>query len=203
MVYKIFSTFTGGGGLDIGFHGGFSFLQKDYKKLNFKTSISIDINKDACDTLSNSIYFKDTKVINDDIITHNHKQYNSNEFDVLLGGFPCVTFSMIGNRLGVSDDIKGKLYESYAKYVEQLQPKVFLAENVKGILSANNGEAIKLIKNRFEIDGYRLKIFLVNFADFGVPQLRERVLFIGVRNDVKTDFIPPEFTKSKKESLAL
>lgn len=163
MSYKIFSIFTGGGGLDIGFHGGFSFLEKEYKKLNFETVISIDMNKDACDTLSNSLYFKDTKVINDDIITHNHKQYNKNNYDVLLGGFPCVTFSMIGNRLGTSDDIKGKLYESYAKYVEQLRPKVFLAENVKGILSANNGEAVKIIKKRFEIDGYRLKVFLVNY----------------------------------------
>ena len=53
---------------------------------------------------------------------------------------------------------------------------------------------MKIIKKRFELDGYRLKIFLVNFADFGVPQLRERVLFIGIRNDIKTEFIPPEFT---------
>ena len=66
-----------------------------------------------------------------------------------------------------------------------------MEENVKGILSANRGEAIKVIKKRFEVDGYNLKIFLVNFADFGVPQLRERVLFVGIRKDIKTPFIPP------------
>jgi len=113
---------------------------------------------------------------------------------VLLGGFPCVTFSVVGKQSGIKDDINGQLYESYARYVEHFKPKVFLAENVKGILSANKGEAIKIIKKRFEETGYRIKVYLVNFADFGVPQLRERVLFIGVRDDIETEFIGPEFT---------
>ena len=60
---------------------------------------------------------------------------------------------------------------------------------LKGILSANKGEAVKIIKQRFEIQGYKLKVFLVNFADFGVPQLRQRVLFIGVRDDIKNGTI--------------
>ena len=72
-----------------------------------------------------------------------------------------------------------------------------MAENVKGILSANKGEAIKIIKKRFEDSGYNLKIFLVNFANFGVPQLRERTIFIGIRKDIKTKFMPPIITNNK------
>ena len=192
--FKILSTFTGAGGLDIGFHGGFKFLKKYYSELPFETAVASDINLDACNTLSaNEKYFKDTNVICADITKYDYKQIKG-DFDVLLGGFPCVTFSVVGKQAGIADDKNGQLYESFAKYVEHFRPKVFLAENVKGILSANKGEAVKIIKQRFEIQGYNLKVFLVNFADFGVPQLRQRVLFIGVRDDIKTEFIPPEYT---------
>ena len=111
---------------------------------------------------------------------------------VLLGGFPCVTFSVVGKQLGLADDTNGQLYESFASYVEHFQPKVFLAENVKGILSSNKGEAIKIIKKRFEATGYNLTVQLVNFADYGVPQLRERVIFVGVRKDLGVSFSFPE-----------
>jgi len=196
-LYKIFSTFTGAGGLDIGFHGDFKFLSKKYKKLPFETKYALEYDKDAIDSITyNKKYFPDTTLLHEDITEDIDKRllkYPKNEFDVFLGGFPCVTFSVVGKQKGIKDDISGQLYESYAKYLEYLQPKVFIAENVKGILSANKGEAVKIIKKRFEVDGYNLKIFLVNFADFGVPQLRERVLFIGVKKSLKIDFIPPEF----------
>jgi len=192
--YKILSTFTGAGGLDTGFHGGFNFLNKHYEELPFETVIASDINADACETLkADNKYFKNTKIINADITQYDYTQIKG-DFDVLLGGFPCVTFSVVGKQAGITDNKNGQLYESYAKYVEHFRPKVFLAENVKGMLSANKGEAVKIIKQRFEIQGYKLKVFLVNFADFGVPQLRQRVLFIGIRDDIKTEFIPPEYT---------
>jgi DNA (cytosine-5)-methyltransferase 1 len=194
-MYKIISSFTGAGGLDLGFHGGFEYLEKEYKNLKFRTIIASDINADACKTLKyNAKYFRGTKVLNEDILNFDYRKIKNEGFDVLLGGFPCVTFSMAGKRTGIKDDLNGKLYESYASYVEYFKPKVFLAENVKGILSANKGEAIKIIKKRFEDTGYKLKIYLVNFADFGVPQQRERVLFIGVRNDITTEFVGPEYT---------
>lgn len=194
-MYKIISTFTGAGGLDVGFHGGFTFSGKSFPKLNFETLISLDINEDSCKTIEhNKQYFTNTKVLNENIISYDYTKIPNHQYDVLLGGFPCVTFSVVGKQAGIKDDTNGKLYESYSRYVEYFKPKIFLAENVKGILSANSGEAVKIIKKRFEDTGYKLKIFLVNFADFGVPQLRERVLFIGIRKDIKTDFIPPEFT---------
>ena len=199
MDFKIFSTFTGAGGLDIGFHGDFDFLGRYFPKLPFTTEYALEYNKDAINSLEkNKKYFTNTKLLHKDITENIEKEllkYKPKEYDIFLGGFPCVTFSVVGKQEGLKNDKDGQLYESFAKYVERLQPKVFIAENVKGILSANKGEAVKIIKKRFELDGYKLKIFLVNFADFGVPQLRERVLFIGIRNDIKTEFIPPEFTR--------
>jgi DNA (cytosine-5)-methyltransferase 1 len=198
MSFKIFSTFTGAGGLDIGFHGDFNFLNTYYPKLNFKTIKALEINKQACDTLENdNKYFLNTNIINEDITKVNPDDFKNETYDVLLGGFPCVTFSIVGKQVGVQDDINGKLYESFVGFVEALQPKVFLAENVKGILSANKGEAIKIITKRFEDTGYKLKVQLVNFADYGVPQLRERVLFIGIRKDINDEFHIPEPTHQK------
>jgi len=192
MSFKIFSTFTGAGGLDIGFHGDFNYLGKYYPKLNFETLKALEINKEACDTLENNKkYFDKTEVLNVDITKIDPNEFKNEKYDVLLGGFPCVTFSVVGKQIGIKDNINGKLYESFVNFVEILQPKLFLAENVKGILSANKGEAIKIITKRFEDTGYKLKVQLVNFADYGVPQLRERVLFIGIRKDIDSEFNIP------------
>lgn len=193
-MYKIFSTFTGAGGLDLGFHGGFKFLEKDFPKLNFRTVKAIELNSFACKTVKRN--FLDCEVIESDIIETNPKDFKD-DYDVLLGGFPCVTFSVVGKREGIKDDKNGKLYESFARFVEELKPKVFLAENVKGILSANEGKAIEVIRKRFEDTGYKMQVHLVNFADYGVPQLRQRVLFIGVRQDIENEFKMPEPTHKK------
>jgi DNA (cytosine-5)-methyltransferase 1 len=193
-MYKIFSTFTGAGGLDLGFHGGFKFLNRDFPKLKFKTIKAIELNSFACQTAKRN--FPECEIVEADITQINPKNFKD-DYDVLLGGFPCVSFSVVGKREGIKDDKNGKLYESFARFVEELKPKVFLAENVKGILSANKGKAIEVIRKRFEDTGYRLQVHLVNFADYGVPQLRERVLFIGVREDIEKDFVMPKPTHKK------
>lgn len=154
--------------------------------------MALDLNADACLTIAfNKKWFKDTLILNENIISFDYKKNIKGDFDVLLGGFPCVTFSMIGGRLGIKDDLNGKLYQKYAEYVEYFKPKIFIAENVKGILSANKGKALKIIQKRFEETGYNISVHLVNFADYGVPQLRERVLFVGVRKDIKENFKIP------------
>lgn len=203
MIFKIFSTFTGAGGLDIGFHGDFYFLNQYFPKLKFQTKYAIEINRDACITLKqNPKYFNNTNIIEDDINNIDLSNLCNEKFDVLLGGFPCVTFSTVGKQIGIKDDLNGKLYEKFVHFVEVLQPKIFLAENVKGILSANQGEAIKIITQRFQQTGYKMKIKLINFADFGVPQLRERVIFIGVREDINREFIFPNPTHQKNHITA-
>jgi len=103
--------------------------------------------------------------------------------DVLTGGFPCVTFSMAGRRLGVTDDIAGKLYLEMCRLIDTVRPRYFVAENVEGMLSANGGNAIKLVLASFLEMGYRVQHQLVVMAEHGVPQMRKRVVFVGVRLD--------------------
>ncbi len=112
------------------------------------------------------------------------------EADIITGGFPCQDFSMISKRGGITTE-RGNLYTYFVAAVQSVRPKIFVAENVKGLLTANGGEAIRRIQADFESLGYRLHTKLYNFAEFGVPQLRERVLLIGVREDVKFNFVPP------------
>ncbi len=103
--------------------------------------------------------------------------------DVLTGGFPCVTFSMAGKRMGVTDDVAGKLYLEMCKQIASVRPRYFVAENVEGILTANNGAAVKLVLAAFLRLGYRVDYRLVCMAEHGVPQTRMRVVFVGVRMD--------------------
>jgi DNA (cytosine-5)-methyltransferase 1 len=101
--------------------------------------------------------------------------------DVVVGGFPCQGFSQ-ANRFRNMDDERNKLYTFFYKTILIKQPRFFIAENVKGILSLGGGEAVKTIIEDFRKAGYSLEIRLVNMADYGVPQARQRVLFVGQRN---------------------
>ena len=122
------------------------------------------------------------------------------QVDVLTGGFPCVTFSTAGKRLGVTDDINGKLYLELCRLIGECRPKYFVAENVKGILSANGGAAVKLVLAAFLRLGYRTRYELVNMAEHGVPQTRQRVIFVGVRLDQwRGEFRFPQKTHRLRE----
>jgi DNA (cytosine-5)-methyltransferase 1 len=202
VKYKILSLFTGAGGMDIGFHGDFNYLNKHYSRLPFDTCFATDYNAEAIKSLEYNDRYFDKKCVKQhaDIteLSIADVKRKVGEIDVLLGGFPCVTFSVVGKQAGVEDSKNGQLYEKFAEYVEAFRPKVFVAENVKGILSANQGEAIKIIESRFKMDGYNLEYRLVNFADYGVPQLRQRVVFVGTRTDIAGNFLFPEPTHKGK-----
>lgn len=184
---KIISLFSGCGGLDLGFH------QEGYE-----TVWANDFDHWACET------FK--KNIGDVIVEGDIEQidpYDNNSIpdcDIVLGGFPCQDFSMIWKRPGL-DGERGNLYKSFLRVVDAKKPKVFVAENVKGLLTANNKKAIKQIVSDFEniAPGYKVKIKLYNFADYGVPQLRERLLIVGIRSDIDFDFEHPDPTHSAKD----
>lgn len=105
------------------------------------------------------------------------------EVDVVTGGFPCVTFSTAGRRMGVVDDLNGKLYQELCRVIQEIRPRYFVAENVEGMLSANGGKAVKIVLAEFLRMGYRTTYELVNMAEHGVPQTRKRVIFVGVRLD--------------------
>jgi DNA (cytosine-5)-methyltransferase 1 len=121
----------------------------------------------------------------------------------MLGGFPCQDFSMIWKRPGLNGE-RGNLYKSFLRFIAAKKPKAFVAENVKGLLSANNHKAVEQIISDFEsiAPGYIVKPKLYNFADYGVPQFRERVLIVGIRIDTGFDFEHPKPTHGPKARKA-
>jgi len=179
---RVVSLFSGCGGGDLGLCGGFNFLNKKYAKQRFNIVWANDILPFAVDTYRKNfgphITEKDiTKIKNLEIPEH----------DLLIGGFPCQTFSMVGKRQGFLDP-RGKLYMEMVRILKVKQPPVFIAENVKGLVSVQNGDAFKKIISDFEGAGYKTYHKIINAANFGVPQKRERVIIIGIRNDIKIPF---------------
>ena len=122
--------------------------------------------------------------------------------DLILGGFPCQDFSIIWKQPGL-DGSRGNLYKSFLRFVDAKKPLAFVAENVKGILTANGKRAIKQIIEDFQnIDpGYVVIPHLYDFADYGVPEFRERVLIVGIRSDTGFDFHHPKPTHGVGEGL--
>lgn len=160
---EILSLFSGCGGLDLGFH-----LE------GYNTVWANDTSEWATQTFKN---YLDDVILCEDIAKIDPLSLNIPKCDVILGGFPCQDFSVIWKQPGIEGN-RGNLYKHFLNFVKVKKPKAFIAENVKGILSANNQRAISTIIRDFEAiePGYLIKIHLYNFAEYGVPQLRERVL---------------------------
>jgi DNA (cytosine-5)-methyltransferase 1 len=199
--YKVISLFAGCGGLDLGFTGGFKFRDKKYSKRMFDIVWANDIDKNACVTFTKN--FGKEIVCGD--ITEILKGKNPDLFskplpkkvDVVLGGFPCQDFSLAGKRRGFNSK-RGTLYQSMVEVVKQTSPAIFMAENVKGLLSMNNGGAIETIKKDFAKLGYNVEYKLFHVADYGVPQNRERVIIIGTNKKMGLPpFIFPKNTHTK------
>lgn len=205
--YKVVSLFSGCGGLDLGFTGGFSFLGKTYDKRNFDLIWSNDIEKNACNTFEKN--FSKPIVCGDirDILDNKYPDIFSPKIPeqavVVTGGFPCQDFSLAGKRRGFNSS-RGNLYKSMIEVVKRLRPAIFLAENVKGLLSMNDGKAIDTIKNDFAEIGYNVEYQLFHVADYGVPQNRERVIIVGTSKDKKLPpFTFPKPTHSKSKWVTL
>lgn len=180
--YSITSLFSGCGGIDLGFKGGFSFLSKDYERLKFDTIYANDIDKNACLTFQKN-FQKD--IICSDINKIDIKTLRQS--DIVVGGFPCQDFSHAGKRLGFGSE-RGKLYKSMCNVIEYIKPKLFLAENVKGLLTIDDGNTIQTIIKDFKSLGYNISYKLLKVSDFGVSQKRERVIIVGTRKDVLPKF---------------
>lgn len=160
------SLFCGAGGLDMGFdHAG------------FKTLWANDFDKDACKTHR---AWSGAKVVCGDIADVGLDDVP--DCDIMLGGFPCQGFSLSGPRK--IDDKRNKLYHQYVRFLEGKKPKVFVGENVKGLLTMGNGQVFETIIEDFSRCGYNVFFQLVNAKDFGVPQDRERVIIVGFRKDL-------------------
>jgi len=174
---KVISLFSGAGGLDLGFiQAGHTIVWAN------------DINSDAVKTYRNNI---GNHIIEDDI--HNISSETIPDCDIVIGGFPCQGFS-VANTKRTIDDKRNELYKQMIRVIKEKKPLFFLAENVKGLLNLAKGSVIKMIIDDFTVIGYKVKYQLLNAADYGVPQLRQRVFIIGVRNDI--DF---EYSFSQKQ----
>ena len=190
---KVASLFCGCGGTDVGLIGDFDFLGKHYDANGIEIVYANDIDANAC-----AIFEKNFGLTPDNRDIRTVTSEELPEFDILTGGFPCQSFSIVAQnppRLGIKDD-RGMLFFEMCRILRERQPKCFIAENVKGILTANKKEAFPLILQEFENSGYDVKYTILNAAEFGVPQKRERVIIIGFRKDLGVDFTFPTPTIS-------
>lgn len=183
--YSIVSLFSGCGGLDLGFKGGFSFLGQEYRKNPYDIIWANEINKAACATYRANV---DTGII-EGAIEDNFLSLPSYA-DIVIGGFPCQDISINGKMAGVSGERSG-LYIWMVKAVAQLRPKMFVAENVKALLMKRHEESLAKVIEDFSSIGYNVSYHLYDAADYGVPQVRERVVIIGIRKDISASFVPP------------
>jgi DNA (cytosine-5)-methyltransferase 1 len=177
---KVASFFCGCGGMDLGLIGDFSFLENHYPKQPFKIVYAVDNDTYCADIYNDNFNHKclvsDVReIIKSELPDH----------DLLIGGFPCQSFSISAQnppRLGYKDS-KGKLFFEMIEVLNEKKPRFFIAENVKGILSANKKQAFPMIINEFEKAGYKVKFKLLNSSHFGIPQKRERVFIVGFRDN--------------------
>lgn len=195
---KVASLFCGCGGTDVGLLGDFEFLGNHYASNDLEIVYANDIDDNACSIFKENFGIepdnRDIREVTSDEIP---------EFDILTGGFPCQSFSIIAQnpkRLGVKDE-RGKLFFEMCRILREKQPKCFIAENVKGILTANKKSAFPLIIKEFEESGYDVSYSILNSANYGVPQKRERVIIVGFRKDLGIKFEFPDVIVSDEEAF--
>lgn len=181
--FRVVSLFSGAGGMDLGFeNAGFDIVwANDFFKEaveSYKKNVS-----------KNIVYGDITKIDSSDI---------PNDIDLVIGGFPCQGFSVANTKRSMKDE-RNFLYKEMLRIIKDKKPKFFVAENVKGLLSIEKGKVFKMIKKDFESLGYKVDARLLNAAEYGVPQARERLVIIGNRLGVENPFpIPTHWVDSKQ-----
>ncbi len=171
-----------------------------YAPRNFELKWANEIDKNACLTFEQNF---DQPIVCGDIRALLKKGLIPPSADIVLGGFPCQDFSLAGKRRGFNSS-RGLLYRSMVEVVRRTKPLIFVAENVKGLLSMDGGEALKTIERDFAKIGYQISTQLYFAANFGVPQSRERVVIVGT-NKAKglPKFIHPKPVLSQKQWITL
>lgn len=176
--------FAGAGGLALGLESA-----------GFENLLANDFDKDACATLKANR--PQWEVLCEPIEQLAEKDLLSllnlkeGELDLLSGGYPCQSFSYAGKRLGLND-IRGTMFYYFANVLNQLKPKMFLAENVKGLVSHDGGKTLETMINVYEEIGYKVQYKVLNAWDYGVAEKRERIVIIGIRNDLDITFNYPK-----------
>lgn len=193
-MFTTIELFAGAGGLALG-----------VERAGFETIGLIEVDKDACDTLRKNR--PNWNIICDDIANISSQDLEvlfnikKGELDLLSGGAPCQAFSYAGKRLGL-EDARGTLFYHYAVFLEKLQPKIFLFENVRGLLTHDKGKTYSTILDIFEKSGYEIQKDVLNAWDYNVAQKRQRLMTIGIRKDL-VGKIHYEFPKPQKHKPVL
>jgi len=187
-VLNTIDLFSGCGGMSLGF-----------KWAGFNTLLASDIDENCEKTFNTN--FPETPFICGDLADFQKKDFQKHitkDVDVIIGGPPCQGFSLANKKRNkVSEDPRNNLFFEFVKTINWYNPKAFVMENVKGLLSMNSGQVIKQIVNEFENAGefgYDVKYQILKASDFGVPQSRERVIVLGFRKDLE---LTPEFPVKK------
>ena len=185
MTSKVASLFCGCGGSDLGMLGGFNYLGKDYKRLDFEIAYAVDFDSYAVETYNTNFSHPaecgDVKDIDFSALP---------DVDVMIGGFPCQSFSTVNPTKDTNDD-RANLYKQIVRFLETKRPKYFICENVKGLVTLQKGALIEKIIKEFKAVGYNVKYRLVKAVEFGVPQRRERVIIVGIREDLVYNYVYP------------
>lgn len=195
---KCIELFAGAGGLALGL-----------EKAGFEEVGLVEFDHIACETLRTNR--PSWNVLEEDVVEVSKrdllKEFNlkEGELDLISGGYPCQSFSYAGKKLGL-EDVRGTMFYYYAEFIKQLRPKMFLAENVKGLTTHDGGKTIQTMVDVFEELGYYVQWKVLNAWDYGVAEKRQRVVIIGIRNDlkekVKFDYpIPHEYKPVLKDVL--
>lgn len=192
---RVASLFAGCGGADLGALGGFEFLGRFYERLNTTVVSASDIDTRAVDTYNLNFSHRS------DVLDVHDLRLEPGTVDVVLGGFPCQSFSTV-NPLKNPEDARGQLFLQMARVVGESKPKVFIAENVPGFMRLEGGRYLHRAIEIFSSLGYRTEFRLLNSADYGIPQLRKRVFIVGAREDLNATFTFPTETHSESGMLA-
>ena len=186
--YHSVELFAGAGGLALGL-----------EQAGFQAQGLVEIDRYAAATLRrnrphwNVIQEDIVKVAEDGI--RKYLPLDDDGIDFVSGGYPCQAFSYAGKKLGL-DDVRGTMFFYFAKVVKELQPKVFLAENVRGLLSHDGGRTLQTMVGIYEAMGYHVEVNLVKALDYGVAQKRERLIIVGLRNEYKITYrLPKKYVK--------
>lgn len=193
--YSVVSLFSGCGGMDLGFRGGFSVIGKKYSRHPFKIIWANELNPAACRTYRHNI---DENIHCGDI--WNFMNRLPKNADVLIGGFPCQDLSINGKGLGINGK-RSSLYSAMVEAIKIVKPKVFVAENVKGLLLKTRQDSFSRIMEDFNSLGYDVSYSLYHAADYGVPQSRERVFIVGTLKGANK-FTPPAPELSKENWIS-
>ena len=177
---NLVSLFSGAGGLDLGF-----------KKAGFNVVAANEYDKTIWETYEKN---HKTKLIKGDICDIPSAVFP--DCDGIIGGPPCQSWSEAGSLKGI-DDPRGQLFYQYIRILKDKKPKFFLAENVKGMMAKRHNDAVENIVSKFEEAGYDVFIHLLNASDYGVPQDRKRVFYVGFKKDLKVKFEPPKPYETK------